>query len=1840
MAFICLLCLSLPVHVAAGARPDIPKCKAEFESVKHSVSRDADAARYVIGADLDGDGDVDFVSASSADNKVAWYENVDGAGAFGAQQVVSAVADGAYSVAAADLDGDGDLDLASACSVGNKIVWYENNGTGSFGAEQVVSASAGGPRSVFAADIDGDGSVDLVSALSVADKIVWHENTDGAGSFGPEQVVATGVDNPQCVVAADLDADGDLDVAVAAQNEIVWFENEDGDGSFGLLRVVSMDVSNAQSVVAADVDGDGDLDLASASGNDNKIAWYENLDGRGAFGEQQVVTRSAAFAESVLAVDLDNDGDVDLASASANDDKIAWYENTDGAGTFGPQQVVSTGADGAQCVAGADVNGDGMVDLVSASINDDEIAWYETTDQGGESFGSQRVVGVDADAARSVAAFDLDNDGDLDLVSASFDDDTIAWYENTDGAGTFGLQRVISTFANGAEFVTGADIDNDGDVDVISASYTDDKVAWYENKDGTGTFGPQQVVTSGADGAKSVVAADLDGDGNVDIASASFNDAKLAWYRNNGVGQFGVEQVISSSAVGATSVAVADIDGDGDVDMVVGAQITGEIVWHANEDGTGSFGPGQVVTSSADGLRSVVAADLDGDGDVDLASASFNDNTIAWYSNNGSGTYGPRVIVSTGVPSAQSVAAGDVDGDGDVDLVSASDGDDTIAWYENVDGAGTFGPGQVVSTGANNPWQVIVADIDGDGDVDVASASINDDKIAWYPRFSRGPFHRYRGRVVEYGSEGGNRTVSFAGVAASLAALSRCTEDTLVLSSGVYGCARNAPFEINFRARLEAGGDDVVFECGGGVLFRAVARDGNVGDLEVVGVDIRDTGVALTSPVGAPGLRADGMGARIALINTTMRNGVSVSSPLVLGGGIGGCILALNGGRVDGLGAIVERCSASGAGGGVAVIGEDSVVSLRASVVGWNSAMGSGGGLAVFGGGTLEIEDSVVVGNTAVETGGGLWVDSLGHSVVNKTRIVGNVASVGGGAAVSGEGIAESVAAAASAAFVRGSEDDSGGASSPVALSLVDVRVENNVAGKWGGGLFGCDGRASISGVGTSVRGNVAERSLSFGSSGDVFVCAAGGEFVPNREVSGAGGVPWFDVEPSIWSGEGVEWAVNGPLASLVWVDRPTGGVEAGGVVQGTIRGVDWFGQDVVYSGVVVKMIVEEEEEEEDPVVAPVSFPLIFLSSLDVGIPGGALGVVNVTRVPALVRLSLAPDDGGAGGVSAIRLETEVEVGVCGVGRGGVVEGGVTVCAPCSEDTFSESISFEPCGAIRDCLPNTVVVVNGSAPDCECLPGFTFSGYNKEDGRLVECVACPRGGVCARGLREPVPAPGFFAVGNATFVACKRPKACPGRVDRSCSRGYEGYMCNRCVEGWYSNSKSECVECPGAAVGVLVGALLGIVVVGVVASVLIGIGVVRVQSGGGGDLRMRTVPASPSMILVCLQVVGLLADAQFGWGEEAQATLGVANVANVDVNLFASECSLSTFHAKYVVSVVLPLVVLGVVFVGLVMLKVIARMGVGWLSGLKERRVKTLFDAVLFGVAPLLYIPMARATFVLFDCSRLPNGDLVLDVDPGVACLDEDWWAVVWVGVVGLVTYVGGIPVYFLWCLVKRRHKLMLPGTFARYGGLYKLYRVPYYWGGVAELGKRLGVVVAAVFVSDHQLVLIGVLLAIFLSSSYLVSRWRPYFFPMYNQLDFRLTSVLVVLLLLGGASYAERNTPGSSAETPIFVGVVVVLFVLAGICVHAVVAEVLQIMRARSGKYSAQVDRQVRIASFLEKECDDLDGSGGDAVRACVERLGGDGGGGRGMRRGGRVRANTIGFADMDEVGIEMEAV
>ena len=217
------------------------------------------------------------------------------------------------------------------------------------------------------------------------------------------------------------------------------------------------------------------------------------------------------------------------------------------------------------------MDADGDLDIVSASPGDDTIAWYENDGNADPSW-TAADIDTNADYAVDVEVADMDGDGDLDIVSASRDDDTIAWYENDGAADPSWTAADIATSADGARAVHVADMDSDGDLDIVSASATDSTIAWYENDGAADPSWTASDIDTNASGATGVHVADMDSDGDLDIVSAS---GSLRWYENDGADDpswSAADHIVHSSGNPhdnvVSNVHVADMDADGDLDIL------------------------------------------------------------------------------------------------------------------------------------------------------------------------------------------------------------------------------------------------------------------------------------------------------------------------------------------------------------------------------------------------------------------------------------------------------------------------------------------------------------------------------------------------------------------------------------------------------------------------------------------------------------------------------------------------------------------------------------------------------------------------------------------------------------------------------------------------------------------------------------------------------------------------------------------------------------------------------------------------------------------------------------------------------------------------------------------------------------------------------------------------------------------------------------------------------------------------------------------------------------------------------------------------------------------------
>ena len=621
-------------------------------------------------------------------------------------------------------------------------------------------------------NIDGDSQNDII--VKGAD-IQWYKNSDGNLTFGAPQKLPEAPEiftTISDIHAADLDGDGNGDILAAYPEEdaVAWFKynktdtstfsfqgavnnrakDENGNGSIDYDE--KGDAQNVQWVSSADLDGDGKTDILSASEDDDKIAWYQNT-GEGSFGDQQDINepafdsdRNGFYGEDergnsraayfVSTGDVDGDGDQDVFSASEN--KISWYENT--GGSFSSQKIVSGQNRAANSLFISDSTDDSQAHLYVARFYYDRVGYFEMS--GSDALGDEKIVNTPPDLidVTTVSSADMDGDGEKDILAGSGIDRKVAWYKKQSGSIAYGEQNVVVQDSISVVSLIASDVENDGDQDVIAGfnEVGKGKISWFENVDGTNGF--EQHVIDAQVFPSEVRAGDMDGDGVDDLIASTAN--RIVWYKNlTDAKGYGEQQVIADEVSEATSVAVADLDGDGELDVLSstgtssGTEGTGKIVWYENTDGAGTFGEEQVLKTYSNRLATAVhTANMDSDEDVDVLSGTDGDlRSLGWFENSdGSGNFNDAVFISRDTDQVKEVVAievHDLDKDGDMDIVVADNENGTF-WFENLDDA-EFSDRRRLSENESESRSVYLADLGSDQDMDVISAEYGNQVVVY-----------------------------------------------------------------------------------------------------------------------------------------------------------------------------------------------------------------------------------------------------------------------------------------------------------------------------------------------------------------------------------------------------------------------------------------------------------------------------------------------------------------------------------------------------------------------------------------------------------------------------------------------------------------------------------------------------------------------------------------------------------------------------------------------------------------------------------------------------------------------------------------------------------------------------------------------------------------------------------------------------------------------------------------------------------------------------------------------------------------------------------------------------
>jgi hypothetical protein len=210
-----------------------------------------------------------------------------------------------------------------------------------------------------------------------------------------------------------------------------------------------------------------------------------------------------------------------------------------------------------------------------------DIAWWENLGGATPSW-AKHVIDSNFTGARSVVAVDIDNDIDLDVLGAAFDaDDITLWLNNGDLTWT---EQTIDGSFNGAHMVRSADLDGDGDQDVIGAAYIANDVTWWANEGGDPIVWTEHPIHINFLNALAVHIADVDGDGNLDVigSAEAANDVRV-WYNNGEQPIVWSEQIVDGNFGGAWPVFAADIDGNEDMDLLAGASAAHDVAWWEHE---------------------------------------------------------------------------------------------------------------------------------------------------------------------------------------------------------------------------------------------------------------------------------------------------------------------------------------------------------------------------------------------------------------------------------------------------------------------------------------------------------------------------------------------------------------------------------------------------------------------------------------------------------------------------------------------------------------------------------------------------------------------------------------------------------------------------------------------------------------------------------------------------------------------------------------------------------------------------------------------------------------------------------------------------------------------------------------------------------------------------------------------------------------------------------------------------------------------------------------------------------------------------------------------------------
>jgi hypothetical protein len=608
-------------------------------------------------ADMDGDGDLDFVTSNLVDqvsSTVSVAKN-NGDGTF-APPAHYPVGPNPTDLRLADFNGDGKRDVICLAALSGDpgesyVTVLFNDGTGGLINRHDYpvgeNANSGG---VDVGDYDDDGHVDFAVASLMTGVHVYRNTGNGEFALWANVAVALG---PTRIASADFNGDGRLDLIIGNTDAAQVYLNNGTGFTAGVFLDNFPDT--VQGIATGDFDNDGQPDFALTG---RRLSVYRNLGGGASFaktaylaGENQVGIKTA---------DMDGDGNLDITVSNYLANSVSVYSN-DGTGNFPGKREWGVGwAPNSHGIG--DVNADGRPDIVAAASQLSQTTVNVVLNAGQRNYIARRDYGM-LGAAWGVGIADFDRDGDRDVVSPaaiSNADGPFIFYGNPDGTLQDGIQ--IENWGNNFPTdVAVGDFNDDSWPDFVTSIFSPGNRIRVSINQGNGTFLPSVSYEAGGN-PSGVGIGDLNADGNLDIVNSNGSqlDNTISVFIGNGDGTF-QPQVVVPVGFRPSDVLLADFDRNGRSEVIV-THFGSSAIYYLKPDANGVLGPPEIINVGA-AQNNAVAADFDNDGWLDAMVAAGN---AVFLRNNQDGGFLPPV--TTSVPAGY-IEAGDWDQDGLMDIV-------------------------------------------------------------------------------------------------------------------------------------------------------------------------------------------------------------------------------------------------------------------------------------------------------------------------------------------------------------------------------------------------------------------------------------------------------------------------------------------------------------------------------------------------------------------------------------------------------------------------------------------------------------------------------------------------------------------------------------------------------------------------------------------------------------------------------------------------------------------------------------------------------------------------------------------------------------------------------------------------------------------------------------------------------------------------------------------------------------------------------------------------------------------------------------------------------------------